>query len=715
MTNYDESTWKTPKLTIGGIDVPAQGFTWALTAGVTPYMTSFKITERSINEQLLTLQNPITIQLVVTGGINGKGEELALDFSNVYLLDPKTIDPYHTVWTMADCRWSWRGKKIYGCWNKTKLKNEKGLAINVDNSDPQIIRQQFDTFRNGRYIPWSMRGGEATWSQYEILLDVFNQLGIAYVNNATGQRGAYYLENVIMDGVDIYQGLAKLLADSRLNLGIDKQGNVYVYSLDFFDEAELNLTEKFANVKRTKPGIFWKQDLRKTRPSNYKIRFKKLQETWVVSHTGANLPEAGGIEGLREGLQLMNGLRVQEDIDNFRVLNCVNVMPIPYPVSHNGRNYNIGEWIPIVSYLNIVGISEADIRNYYFASVMERRYANQIEIATGAAPSQANEQYAHQIISAIKAHYRRTYRIDSYYTDRMAYWEPRRCTVINNYDHYAPVSPVFVDCCFLPYLRHPLVAKRTASWNTDAYNWEINTNDARREKPTGASLSVVSQEYGIFSIDFPRPIEFALDRIFPFALDPLPYRSLSGSAYNLQRCHLKDTHHLEAIISIEWQTGTDSKFNGNKKYYDLNFNFNNPGQGPPLEYISNLDYARMPVRGLVTELPGAGGVIPAVDPDVPVNKSMLDGLAVAEAAKLSNQYKDRYSGYVTFAGFVDTNLAGTIKSIAYSFSPSSGLETIVDAREMPPAPTIEQQVSQEMLAYLKHQITNASTSSEIKK
>lgn len=702
--------WETPKISIGGIDINSQGFAWALTAGVTPYMTTFTVTDLEINNNLLNLTNPTSITLSLTGGVNGRPEPFITQFDNIYILEPKRIDPFHTLWTIADARWAWRGRKIYGSWNKTRIKNEKGISINVSDTDPQILKQQMDTFAVGRYLPWSLRGGEATYTVYEILVEVLADLGIAYTHNSTGQRGAYTLENVDLNGEDIYTGLSYLLSLSRLNMGINRFGSVYVFSLDWFDTSELNLKQAFANCLRTKPGVFWQQDLRKIRPSKINVRFEKKKEVWVIG-TEATVQDRPEHFPQANSNLLYSNLRTQWDIDNWLAISCVNVMQVPYPIKINNIDVNTGEWVSVRSYLDAIGLTESDLRTYYFAGILERKYANYMETVKGVTPSAMNEVYAQHVIAAIKAHYRTTWKIDPYYCDHMESWEPRRVSVINNYDHFSPSSPVFQDCCFMPYVRHPAVAKRTATWNTDSYNWRPNVDDLQRKKPIGATISIVSQEFGIFSVSMPgggQNFLYGVARVFPFALDPLPYRSLSGSTYKLEQCHPMEKHVFETILSVKWATGRDRKYNSSTKYYQIPFVYG--GQGPEIDFLSGLEDARYCVKSYKGDDPP----ILEGDPTQPVNDKILGALASVEAAKLYNQYRDRYVGFVTFAGFVDTNLAGTIKSINYSFSPHAGLETMVDAREIPPSPTIEQSLDQDSIDYLRKHVSKGSNKAELK-
>lgn len=114
-------TWLTPKITINGYPLPEQRINWALTAGVTPYIMDFVI-DKTAGEQLAYIPNPVSMNWELMGGTPNKAEVLKKSFDNLYLFDPRQIDPFHYQFSLADARWSWRGKKLYGSYNKTRLK-----------------------------------------------------------------------------------------------------------------------------------------------------------------------------------------------------------------------------------------------------------------------------------------------------------------------------------------------------------------------------------------------------------------------------------------------------------------------------------------------------------------------------------------------------------------------------------------------------------------
>lgn len=687
--------WKTPKIQIGNVPIKLQHFRWSLLSGVIPFQTSFVMPNGPVSEALKAVPNPTTLKIEVTGGTKGVPETVSREIKSIYILEPRAIDPYHTQWTVADVRWGWRGMKIYGSWNKTRIKNQKGLQP-VATSDPAVLRQQFDTFKIGRYLPWSVKDAVDPYNMKEICEIVLGELGISFDATVAKDRGAYIVENVELDGVDIYRGFADLLSRSRLNLGIKEDGLVYIYSIDWYDESGVNMLKRTQNTRKTKPGTLYKQDFKRVRPEKINVRFKRLVETRIVGTTSEDKASDKPCP-----VEPNEPLWTQQDIDNWRVIGCENVIRVPYPVKSpvTGLKYNIGEYIPMWEYLQAVSIDKTDVQNKYFTDLLEKDYVIQRATELGVANTPENEQYARHIISAIRSHYRQVYQIDPWYVDHMASWITRRVAVINNYDRFTPKSPLYADYCVIPARRQKTLANRSDLWENHGYNWLVNTRDPYRTGPTAGTVDATSMPLGIFQVSYPPIIDYAIREIIPFALDPLPYPALSSTAYLMSQCHLKSAHTLETIISVLWHTDKNRDFEGKTKYFHIpvDFSFGN-GTGPDIDYLSKLENARFSAR----ELDEAGKVIN--DGTVPENEGVLAAIAHSESAKLFNQYIDRITGLVVVAGWVVLKINGNIKSITYSFS-SAGLETIIDMREIPPAPSIEHAVEQEYIDYLGKHIT----------
>jgi len=395
--------FKTPIVKVGGVNIHQQTFAWALTAGVTPFEANF-IVNQNVSQKLSNLKNPTSIEIEAFGGCKGEPEPIKIKFDKIYLLEPNKINPFHYFWKVADSRFQWKGKRLFGVFNKTRAKNQKGIATVAPETSPQILREQFDHFSVGRYLPWSVKKNGKPYSVYEILEKVFQENDIKYTGSASGKKGSYILENINLNGQDFYTGIAHLLALSRLQMGIKRDGSVYVYSLDFFDENELNLKEKFSKIPKTTPGVFFKQELKKERPKKIHVYFDRKIETWLVSSQSSDSAWEENPNGRVKPLPVapLAGVRTQEDINNRLVLGCENVIPIPYPIRINGVAKNVGEWVTMKSYLSALNISDVEIRAYFFAGRMERHFAKQM----GLAPNESNERFLHHIISTIKRHYR---------------------------------------------------------------------------------------------------------------------------------------------------------------------------------------------------------------------------------------------------------------------------------------------------------------------
>lgn len=689
-------TFPDPKLEIGGVPMQAQNFTWVLTPGVLPYTSSIlvPIAESNIHAQLLAIPNPTYIKLTAYGGTEARADRTELLFENIYLMEPKQIDPFHVRWSFADSRWAWRGKKLWYSYNKTRKLNLITSSVPVGELTPAILRQPFDTFGAGRYVYWSLKDQETPWNMKQILEDQLTQQGIPFDPAMSNDDGAYILENIEADGVDIYQGLANLLAASRLNIGIKRSGEVYVYSLDYFDDSQVNLIVQWQTYAKTAPGTLYMEDKSRIRPKKVHVYFDVKQEIRVVKSTSQNITSS---PNFRLAVGSNSPLWDSADFEFMNVVGCQNMIQCPYPVysAFSAREFRIGEWLPMWEYLASLNppITEAQIQQWYFNQCLERHYCQLLDAGN---PFYENESFVQNIVGAIKRHYRRTYQIDPWCLDRIKSWEARRVAVIDNYSHYSSPSPLFADYCVIPTSRHPMLAKRIAAWDTNAYNWRVNDRDPYRRQPTAGTINMIDQALGIFGVSYPSSPDLTVKLIIPSAISDATLPKPQLLSRTLDIATLDEEHTLETIISVVWNTDRTGDYRHPRKFYLMSIPYH--GLGPEVEYYSTLEHARFPVR----ECDAEGSV--TTNPDICINGAIVDAIANSEAARIMNQFKDRYSGFVTLAGAVNVSLTGSMKGIAYSFNESSGLTTSLDFRDRPPDPTLEQIVSPKTLAYLKRQV-----------
>ena len=688
------TTFSEPKLTIGDVPMMAQNFAWSLIPGANPFIHSFIVPKGSLNDQLSSVVNPTEIKIEVFGGTNTDPYRLrTIEIANLYLLQGMEVDNFSVSWQIADARFSWRGKKLYFSYNKTRAKNEVNLTIPVS-TDPSVLRQPFDTFASGRYLPDTVKSDGKPYHMIEIIERELTQMGIVFTPTVSS-KGAYMIENVEMEGVDIYQGLTELCARSRLQIGIRLDGSVYLYSVDFFDETQLiNLVQLSQSLEKTGPGILYRQNVKRIRPKRVTVLFEKKQEVRIAQGTSEDV-----LPGTRMRASNISTVITPDDIDNRRALYAENVIRIPLQVKDpaTNRNFEVGEYVAMWRFLQAYSLSETIVQENWFGSRLETLIAKRFADASGGYLLTEATLAAH-IASAIRSHYRQVYQIDPYYMDQIKIWDTRRVTIIDNFSRYTPPSPLYADACIVPKVRAPHIATGDAPWQNIAYNWIANTEDPNREKPTAGTIFIINQPLGIFGISYPGDITQVVQEIIPSAVDNIP--EIAGTNRLWTAARLRSLHTMESIISLVWRSDSRNinPFNFQGKYFAFTFDYSNQGGfGPDIEYLSKLEFARIKID---TQNP-------------PVNLSIINAVAVSEAAKLINQHIDRIVGHLKIAGFYSIELNGNIKAITYTFGFSGGLETILDLREIPPAPTTEQTLPQDAIAYLFHQVSRADQKSEV--
>lgn len=699
--------WQCPKVTIGGLPIPEQEFTWALTAGPSPYITDFWVPQADY-PKFLALKNPLSIQWELTGGVNGIPEPKIITFENVWLLTPARVDEVQCIWRIADARYSWQGKKMSFCYNKTRIKNELGMVISPNEISPAKLREPYDTFSQGRYVSWSVQGNGKPWTVAQILEREFGKHNIPFVNT-NSQDLSFILENVEMEGGDIFNGLAYLLQLGRLNMSITPEGQAYIYSIFSYEyKNEDVFATHIQTLLKTHPGTIYLQDKRKIRPFAVDVHFKKEIETWFTVGEIATSYSADQYKKTPVvGISPLANVWTAEDIASRRVIGLINVIQAPLQVTIDGKQIQIGEWVPLHKFIAAYGISEADICQGIFGGIFETKVAMSLYNPPTVAYDQA-ERIALHVCSAIKDSYRQIFMIEPYYMDRIEEWRPRRVSVINTFDRYSQVSPLFADYCTIPFLRNAPQAKGLVpAWNYDVYNWLVDVEDPKREKPTPGTVHVINQPLGIFRISYPAPKNQTTNTILPFGIDParLPLPAVGETAPYLAASHLKATYSLATIMSVIWSVDQNDSYLPNgasyskeSKYWSVPVGFGAEGEREfhPIEYYSNAEHARFGIK----------------DNAFPVNYSFLQALTHSEAARIMIGFKDFYAGVITGAGFVAAKPVANIKTVMYSLSPSNGLETIIDMRDSLPVPMLEHNLKQEHIDFLRKHISRVDNANE---
>lgn len=703
--------WECPNITIGGLPIPEQKFHWGLSAGPTPYITEFW-TAASEYPKFLALKNPIEIIIQVTGGTNGEPEPKTIKIENAWLLAPARISDRECIWRIADSRYTWQGRMLTFSYNKTRIKNDVTSVLPPTEMTPAKLREPYDTFSQGRYILRTVKKSGKPYSIGEIIATEFDKLGIPFYN-ANNQDLSFMIENVECVGESMPKAIAYLCQLGRLNIGITLEGKVYAYSIFSYEYQNENMLTYIEALYKTSPGTIYKQDKRKIRPFAIDIHFEKEIETWFSVGEVATTILANDYKNKKVvGISPIADVWTAQDISDRRVIGLINVIQAPLPVTIDGVEINIGEWVPMHKFLTAYGLTDQFVREKYFSGIMETDLSRQLKTSLGIAYDQA-QRIAYHVCSAIKESYRQIFMIEPYWMDRIKSWRPRRVAVINNFDRYSQVSPLFADYCTIPYLRNPFQAKGVASWGHEPQNWVVDDEDPKRENPfTAGTVEVVNQPLGILKISYPKPMDQTTCMVLPFAVDNLPLPSVGGAQPYLSKCKIKSSYSLATIMSVIWDVDKDDNFAPNgaaysndSKYWTVPVGLGTEGEREfhPFEYISDIERARFAIKK-DKYLPGSVSL--------PVNYAFLQALAHSEAARIIIGFKDFYAGVIVGAGYVPVKPVGNINIVLISFSPQKGLETIIDMCDSLPQPMIEHNLQQEHIDYLRKHVSRVDNAAE---
>lgn len=743
--------FKDPKITIGGVSFISQNFNWGLIPGAKPYITNIMIPRGGLSDRLRRVKNPTNIKIEVYGGLRGKADKETIEIDDVFLIQPKAINAINDYWQIADKRFAWRGEKLFFSYNMTRQKNDFIRTVSTKNvkNDPGEIRKTIDRYSSGRYIPWTVKEDGTPYSMLEIIYTEIVQRFQIPINKQSflSENISYTVENVEYQGVDVYEGINSLLSRSRLSLGLNLKGEFEVYSVDFFDNSSQSVKRYLSGLKRVTPSELYDQELKRIRPRYINIHFEKKVETKLVASTSEDQPaktQGGNIDGTIEPLPLEANppSYTQKNIEDRQVIGCENVIPVPYPRALDGgkKLYNIGEYVPMWKYLKSLGLTDQDVRTYFFSDQLA--YIIALKNKTAAEIDLNRLSLSFHIASTIKKHYRQTYQIDPYYMDRIKKWETKRTGIVDNYSRFSSPSPVWSDYAYLPNTRVPMLAKKYITSSAGQYqNIYVDQFDPDRENVTPASLQMVNQPLGIFRIAFPGDIHKNIQQFVPSAIVPAtnPYVSISSVTAINTNIVLSPFHTMESLISVVWNVDRFDKYGSrneiynnllslhqkgvevdaellnqgslnilDSKYKSITLDYSTKGgEGPTIEYLSKLDYARYKFPEIAE-----GGQLKQSEPQ---NIGNLEAIAQAEGGKLINQYIDRVSGHTEYAGAITgpLKLVGNITSIVYSFSNEKGLTTKISFAEHTPTPTMQQQLPQSVLNYLERQVTRAEDQNTI--
>jgi len=703
---------KSPLIQISNVPILEQNFSWSYTCGAQPFSTTI-LTDNEQTKLLKALVNPVDIKIVVYGAVgNANLTETTYEIKNCWLLEPMPINDWQTSWRIADNRYRYINRIVTCSYNKTRAKNSVISAVPNNLGTPSELRQDFDTFREGRYIEWSIKGGEVPYTIQEILEIELAKLGIP-VLQLPFDNESYYIENIEINAQDAPSALDYICGMGRYDISINNNGEVFAYNIDYFDKNKLDLLVSSTENRKLGAGKLYLQDKKRMRPQDITIFFEEKEEIWLTN-SSSEVEEGAGVSiPINKPLPVLPKPPIWDDLDielNKKVVGVENVIQIPYPITIDGKEYLVGEWVPMWRYLKVIGLTEQEVRDYWFSNALETIYVENQHLLNP--PRDVNNEAVWRgRIAAIRKHYRQVFRIDPLFMDTIESWDTRRVGIVDNYSRYSPPSPLFSNYTVLVKTRQPKVAKRTAGWDNENYIYDINLKDPARTQPTAGTITMVNKALGIFAISYPPTHFSALFDIIPFELSVAVKRGvgqgfLATQDFLLNSTKIKKSYEMQTIISIVRGParilGGDDVYD-ERRYYPVTFE-NTGGEAPEKFHFNRSEYARFSVKKIGAD-PETGQLTVVNDASEPVNINIINALARSEASRIMHNYDDFPFGNISIAGILDMRVQANIANISISMN-KAGVQSSVSFKPVASF-TLEQKSKQEIINFLHRHISRA--------
>ena len=677
---------------------------WELRPGVKPCQSEFLMTPEDASALVSGGLKPVTLS------ISGMDGTASFDF--LYVIEDRPgPNRYLKLVRVVDRRWFWDKALVSHSFNMRRNIGVKRVSGGTD-STPEIDPVTPDVW----YAPWSLYLGQYPWSARRALEAAWESvqeiektttgvgpgLEIApEILTLTGQ--SLPLEDVVLnDPGDV--AVARLLSYiPGANVTVTADGTVRVYSEA--EGGEQGVIDSMGAEQEDGGHVeFVTND--NIRPREVRIYFETEVEMLFhfeeVATAGTSLARGSG--------------------DPW-VDNVLPVTDYSLPISGK-RPAAQGAWITVSQAIQNWG----SIPNWGSLSydIIRKAIVPYMDLWVGpriaALGDAANEWGAR--IAALQQHFRRTFRVNRLFTDRVKEFKPYRLATRDPENGQRSPAVVFQNWAVVASQRF-LAAQFAAGADSYAYarNYTgYDANDATKRKPAPAKVSVVDNDQGIIHLDFMVDVHRLNEQYFPSKLDNIPNGKISNghlawNAISVGRSvpQLSASHSADIIMTI-----VPGAPNGKRRLYkltrkpsdvaaalpaSLSAGLSN-ANGPPVEIyigagwetarIAWKDEARPALlRALGVGDSNPGGVLGTgfsdIDPSLVINlgsqasvgdtAASLDAIASSVAASVYAGFADKPEGEKTTSTTHAARIVGFIESVLHRVSPEGETTTTIRTTE----------------------------------
>lgn len=620
--------------------------------------------------------------------------------------------PEVTVVLAADRRWLWERAHIARRYNMRRTVGVRRVGA----SGTPVVDPVVDDVK---YHPMSLKDQIRPWRAEEILRDVLNEVMSVERDHSNAAPNIVIessfdslpVENLEIDdaGPDAVAQVLRFLPEAGIT--VDPDGTVRVYSRANGQDRRVVEDSGGPTVGH---GTIEYIDFRRIRPREVRVLFTTEHEVRF------NFVEVGP-----------GGTVSRRTDDRF----MDNVLPLPdFTLTIGGRTLTRGTWVPInddlfTAWGSIPGYGSLDIDALRTAMVPYMDLWTPLRLAGLSSP---DADWASRI-AALQQHWRRTYRINRRWLDRIHTINAYRVATIDPTTGTRAPAPAFADFAYMHSQRSLFVqsgaqiagaggdiADLAVFLNVDGYADLID--DA---KPAPVRVSVVDRDQGIVRLDYLVDENRIFEMALPSKLDNCPTASIrigttTGRpyAFNMIEEGRSSVPELSADHSVAvLLTCTPAYPNDSRQLFALT---RKPGDvaallpsalrsgigealGPPMEVRirPGMETARVAWKDdRATDIERRFGVTEgdADISDLIVNLgagdrgASLDAIADAAAARVYAMFADRHLGSKVVRLAAGATVDGFIDSIAHGIDTEGRVQTSIRMSERPSAP--------DMLAFL---------------
>lgn len=461
---------ETPTVTLGGVVMGgATLYDWELAEGPAPVEHAFTASIERVEQLDRILGQPTTLEIV--------GPRKTLTVEQVYLISVEAgSDPFERRLRVTDRRWTWPKRWVSTTFNLRRATGNKFLA-GEGRLENRLLQPEI---RYARYTLYPHDSPSEPWTAREALRWIVEtELGVPLVfrDEPPTQVPIEDLE-VEAAGDDAVSRLLTFMPGMALY--VDLAGRAVVYDTQKGDEAEL--LQRSQERPHVSGGQVIVVDRRVLRPAKVVVLFT---------------PEVEMRFEFREGSE--GGTSVEEE----DTPSLVNVAPLPdAQLEVGGVLLARSSWAPLTELFTAWGAFGLHNRQITLSDLRQRAlghgWAN-FEQAWGNDPNAPPDSVAAARAGTAARSWRILYRIDRYWTQRLAAIRPYRASIVNPETGAYGRAEAYCDWTRRPSHKGLAALKSQPNLNQ---GWAVRgyNDDLASAEPAPALVELVDEQSGVIGV-----------------------------------------------------------------------------------------------------------------------------------------------------------------------------------------------------------------------